>query len=232
MNNYIDENLITRDIVDNPVIHLEKLIDNFLMNTKSLTEQNADKKELIRAFHIINAFANEYSLQEISFSNISVSASLKQFTHNANTRLSQILMADQKTMYAGIFKKIENKMSDEEYEHIQNLINDLKIKIKSATEYDKDLQRRLLEKINKLQAEIDKDISSLELAKGRLITFADTVSYVHNKALKPLKDTTIDIINAMRGIEAKSEGASMSNQIEYQEEIEDVEVIDESQLIE
>ncbi len=229
MNNYIDEKLIHNDI-ENPVMHLEHLLDSLLNSLSGKADANVNKKELIRAFHIINSFCNTYELEEISFSNIGLTATLSQFRQNATQRLNKIVMTDQKTMYVDLFKKPENSMSDEDYEQIQNMINSLKVKLKKATDFDKDLQRRVLDKINKLQSEIDKDISSLELAKGRLITIADTLSYVHNKALKPIKDSTIEIINTIRGIEAKNNGVSVNNQIEYQEEIEDVEVVETNQL--
>ncbi len=149
MNKYIDEKLIDTEI-ENPIIHLEYLLDSVLNKLSGVSDQNLNKKEMIRAMHIINSFCKTYDLKEISFTNISLTTSIAQFRANITNRLSEIIMNDQKTMYVDLFKKPDNSMSSEEYEHIQTLINDLKIKVKNATDYDKDFQRRLLDKINKL----------------------------------------------------------------------------------
>ena len=230
MNKFVSKELIRNDI-ENPIFHLEKMLDAFLNKMNKEDDSTLDKKEFLRACHILNAFCKTHKLNGIDLGGLSLNTKTSVLRGALQARLSKLILNDQKDVYEDLFKKIENSMSDEEYNHIQDLINNLREKIKKATKFDQDLQRRVLDKLNKLQAELDKDINKLELAKGRLLTIADMIGYAHEKALKPIIDSTIDLTNAIRGIEAKSNGMTdPNNQLTYNENIEDTEVIETKQI--
>ncbi|MFT5874166.1 MAG: hypothetical protein ACI8WT_003126 [Clostridium sp.] len=229
MNRFVNAALI-KDSAESPVFQLEKILDYFLEKFNDIGNDTKSTRELIQSFSIVNAFCKFNELAPLDINNITLDTTASVFKSKVSARLSNLILNEQTSSYDSLFIVLEKSMNDDDYKHIQELINDLRVKVKSATSFDKDLQRRVLDKLNKLQAELDKDINKLDLAKGRVLAIADMIGYANNKALAPIMNKTIELVNAIRGVEAKSDGIEFNNILTYEEQITDVDIIDNNVL--
>jgi cellulose synthase/poly-beta-1,6-N-acetylglucosamine synthase-like glycosyltransferase len=223
MNKYLDKKFFNNNY-QNENIHLEEMITYVLANIDDI-DHSVNKVALLKAIKIINSFCVKYKLEKINVKDITVTSHRNKFIEALSDRLNKLYNNDELD-YSHLFS-LKEKIDDNDYTIIQDMINTLKIKIKECIS-DKEYQRRVLEKINELQTEIDNDINKLEIAKGKLITVVDMINYANDKALKPIANTAISVINAIRGAEAKNKGIDINHQITYKEEkekIEDAEIL-------
>jgi len=234
-NLYIKSELLNYEYTEDKLLHLEHILENCILNLKrAATTVNFNQKEAINAFKIINGLFKLNKMAPIDINKLNLDTGGSTFISILNKRLTEILVSED-IDYSLIFQAPKNNMSNEDYEAIQSMIQDLRTQIKMATEHNKDLQKRLLDRLNKLQAQIDKDIGSLEEAKGIAITIADTMGYFNDKAFTPIINNVVRLTNCMRGVEAKSNGVTVQKTIamsEEEDEIEDAEIINRENLLE
>jgi len=98
----------------------------------------------------------------------------------------------QVTKYTDIFESKINdrftyKLEDKEIDSIQDLLNKLRDMIYSSNEIEDEHKRRLLEKINQLQTELNKEISDFDKFLGLMMETATTFGKAGEAAMPFIK---------------------------------------------
>ena len=96
------------------------------------------------------------------------------------------------------------KFSDEEYDRIQQLINELRGEIVESDLFDKKHKRRILTKLEKLQTELHKTTSTLDLVYGAIGDFGIMLGKFGDN-VKPLVDRYSEIVRISYGVQARGE---------------------------
>jgi hypothetical protein len=160
---YIDDNLIDGSYpeTNGKMQHLEDLIENILAN---MNQETHNPKELIKALRIVNELLKINNLPQIEVEKFNLTSNEYEFKQKLNPILEYILHKDD-TDYSVLFKK-QKLISQEEFEHIQKLLNELKIKIHSL-DIEQEWKVRIQEALNELINQLDRNISKYKENMGK-----------------------------------------------------------------
>jgi hypothetical protein len=141
-------------------------------------------------------------------------SSAKEILDILNKYYFDVVAKETSSQYRNIFEKKIYSFSDEEYDSIQNSINKLRTKLQNSNDFDLNHRERLLKKLEELQKELHKKMSSFDKFLGGFLSVAHTLG-LSAKEAKPFTDDVKDILDIT--LNAKSRGENLpeaSNQIE------------------
>lgn len=217
-NKYIDEKFINCE-TDNPLNTLEELLIDVIKKLPTV-ENNSSKIEEVKAINIVNAFCRAHKLEQVSINNINLSASYSQFRGNLNHRLTNLILKDTVFEYEKIFKKQAYPLSDSEYQTIQDGINKLRDKINNTKDLQEEHKARILKKLNEMQMELNKNMSTFDSIIGKSMIVLKTISFGRKEIVTPLMKDAIELTKELNKIETiYSEIPNTENQIEYEEAV-------------
>lgn len=217
-NKYIDERFINCE-TDNPLHTLEEFLIDIIEKFPK-AENNSNKIEEVKALNIVNAYCKAHSLAEVSTSNINLSASFSQFRANFNQRLTNLILKETAGDYEKLFKKQAYPLSDDEYQTIQNCINNLRDKINNTKDLVEEHKSRILKKLNEMQTELNKNMSTFDSIIGKSMIVLKTISFGRKEIVTPLMKDAIELTKELNKIETiHSEIPNTDNQIEYVETV-------------
>jgi hypothetical protein len=96
------------------------------------------------------------------------------------------------------------QFSEEDFDRVQHLLNELRELISKSRDFEEDHKRRLLKRLEKLQAELHKKMSSLDMLWG-LIGDAGVALGKFGKNAKPFTDRIGEILQIVCRTQAKAE---------------------------
>jgi len=165
----------------------------------------------------VKSFSTTYNLKKINLDKLPKERS--EYIERLTNYLEEILLDDDINMYVDLFvKTTEGKLSDKEYEEIQNMIQNIKQTVNKSTTLDVKLRQMILDKINELISTLDQSLTKIEKAKFIVNEINGMIKATHDDVLKPIAETFTNIINKLNPLKKENK------QIEHKEDIVDVEV--------
>lgn len=231
-NRYINESHLTPNYT-NPAHHAEEMI---IYTAKKLYEDNeADgiyPRQVIKAIKIINGFLKMHSFIQIDLNFLSTTSTYQDFNHTLQEKLDELVLYEDQD-YSLLFKEYEYNLTDEEHESIQTLLNKLRNKIVNEDKLDIEHKERILKKLNEMQIELNKNMSSFDTFLGKAMDVWKVLKYGREEVVSPLLKDTTELVKAVNKIESEhSDLVDLENQIEHKdsEEILDTEIIEKNQI--
>ena len=201
---------------DDPRLHLKDMLKTTLVDMQKSYQNhpnNLDYYDSVDTLNAIAEFANSYGISnEILYQGHRSNA--KEILDVLNKYYLDVVAKETSSQYKNIFAKQIYSFSDEEYNSIQNSINNLRTKIQKSTDFDANHRERLLKKLEELQKELHKKMSSFDKFLGGFLSMAHTLGLSAQEA-KPFTDDVKDILDIT--LNAKSRGENLpesNNQIE------------------
>ncbi len=208
------------DVFDYISVNTEKYPkDTGSISYMALMSTKKDIKEcypiLVDGANLINWICKKFRPEELNCfcritGNIDEYNGLKECIdkHHIKVKKSKRLH-DNKSTYAKYNKLYENEFmyefSEESICRIQDLINELREKISISSLFEDKHKQRLLKRLEKLQAEIHKKMSNVDIFWG-LVGDAGVVIGKFGEDAKPFIDRIKEISQIVWKIQAKSEG--------------------------
>lgn len=200
--------------------NLTKQIDFILTDLRTRIEKEnvtLIQRELIEAFKIINGILSLSNFGKLDLNGFTLSTTYQTFLSKIDQILNKVLIVDD-VDYSYLFDKSGYHLSDDELTSIQETINALREKVKNTKELNEEHKNRILKKLNELQNQFDKTMSTFDNVIGKTVTILKVMSFGRKEVVSPLmKDTTelLKVINNMETI--KSELPNTENQIDFEE---------------
>ncbi len=220
MTTHIDRNIINKEY-KTATLKLEELLSSTLSNMEvEYKNSGVNRLQAIKSLNIINAFSKQNQLSTIDLANIQYSSLGKGFIDAVKARLELLLTDEYDENLDDLFIS-NNKINDDEYNTIQNMINELRNKIHSNKQLEDEHKDRILKKLNEMQAQLDKKISDGEIIKGKALSIINILSFGRKEVISPILKDTTELIKAINKMENKYSGLSEKNeQIPYSDFLE------------
>jgi hypothetical protein len=213
---YLSQEIIEKEQKSN-YLKLEIILTDIIRNIKATTYSGFNRFEAIRAVNVLKGFSIAHNLKKINFDDLPKGRD--EYIEKLTDYLEQLLLDDNINMYADLFiKKAEGKLSDKEYDDIQNMIKNIKETVNKSTTLDEKLRQMILDKINELISTLDQSLTKMEKAKLIVNEINGMIKATHDDVLKPMAETFTNVINKLNPLKKENK------QIEYKEDIVDVEV--------
>jgi len=201
---------------DDPRLHLKKMLKEALNDMQKSYQNHPNNLNYYDAVDTLNAiteFADSYGISNELLQN-GTKSTAKEVLEVLNKYYFDVVAKETSSQYKDIFAKKIYSFSDEEYDSIQTSINELRTKIKNSKDFDTNHQERLLKKLEELQKELHKKMSSFDKFLGGILSIAHTLG-LSAKEAKPFTDDAKDILEII--LNAKSRGEDLpeiNNQLE------------------
>jgi len=190
-----------RNLPDDNIFALEKLCQNFFENPKSKGYSQDNYDEYLQAFGTIYPIAKEAvsKLPEISFGAnkrnnfeqiVSFFNYVNDFVIQYNT--NKLVQKAQNDFQAIRGKIVYYEFQEDDFEEIQNHINELRIIIDGSELLSEDHKLRLLKRLEKVQLELHKRVSDVDRFLGLLLDVNIIVRDLGENA-KPFMEITKNI---------------------------------------
>lgn len=219
-NAYFDRSIIS-DSIENPMDQLELIITDVLNNMDET--YTIDKMQALKALQLINFFCDAHDIVKMDVSDISRHSNEDEFKNIISDFLESIIM-DAHLYYANPFMKKKYELTDKEHDTIQELLNKLRDKVDSIESgLDEDHKRRVLKKINEMQTELNKKMSTFDSMIGKSYDVIKVLGFGRREVVTPVIQDATKLMKEMNKVEAKHSGLpDVSNQFEHKEETEDI----------
>ena len=193
---------------DDPRLHLKDMLKTTLEDMQKSYQNhpnNLSYYDSVDTLNAISEFADSYGISnEILQKNTLSSA--KEVLDRLNKYYFDVVAKETSSQYKNIFAKQIYSFSDEEYSSIQDHINNLRTKLQNSNDFEPNHKERLLKKLEELQKELHKKMSSLDKFLGGFLSVAHTLG-LSAKEAKPFTDDVKDILNIT--LNAKSRGENL-----------------------
>ena len=167
----------------------------------------------VDTLNIIIEFANSYDINNKILLESRPTTGSKIITLLDNYYFD-VVAKETSSQYRELFAKKVYILTDDEYDKIQNNINTLRDKIINSKEFSEEHKTRLLEKLEKLQNEIHKKMSSTDKVLGNVVSLGHILGKTTKEA-KPFIDEVKDILKIIFKSKEKTENLPDStNQLE------------------
>jgi hypothetical protein len=167
----------------------------------------------VDTLNIIIEFANSYDINNKILLASSPTTSLN-IIKLLDSYYFDVVAKETSSQYRELFAKKVYILTDDEYDKIQNNINTLRDKIINSKEFSEEHKTRLLEKLEKLQNEIHKKMSSTDKVLGNVVSLGHILGKTTKEA-KPFIDEVKDILKIIFKSKEKTENLPDStNQLE------------------
>jgi len=225
---YIKEEFLHSDF-DDPRLHLKDMLKTTLEEMQALYQKHPKLLKFYDAvdtLHAISEFADSYGISNDLLVSHSYNEA-KPILDVLNQYYFDVVSKETSNQYKNIFSKKIYTFSDEEFESVQDSINKLRTKLQETNELDKNHKERLLKKLEELQKELHKKMSSFDKFLGGFLSVAHTLG-ASSKEAKPFTDDVKDILDITLNVKSRGENLPESNnqiennslfQIEHTEDI-------------
>jgi hypothetical protein len=210
---YIADNYLRSDFED-AKLHLKKMLRDTLEEMQMLQNENElSFYDSVDTLNIIIEFANSYDINNKILLASSPTTSLN-IIKLLDSYYFDVVVKETSSQYRELFAKKVYILTDDEYDKIQNNINTLRDKIIYSKEFSEEHKTRLLEKLEKLQNEIHKKMSSTDKVLGNVVSLGHILGKTTKEA-KPFIDEVKDILKIIFKSKEKTENLPDStNQLE------------------
>jgi hypothetical protein len=229
-NIYFKDELIHNEYDNDNIIEtLENIVMNVINNIEK--EENFDGREALKAIQLINLFCEANSLEPLNISEMSINSGYNNFKYFLENYLEELLKNNIQS-YNNPFLKQKSNLTVEERTTIQELLNKLRDTVESEENITDEHKRRILKKVNEMQAELNKKISDLDYLGGKIMSIVKGVKYIEKEIISPLVKDATELAKAVNRMESKESGVPDNIQIEYkyEETIETVEITEIPQI--
>jgi len=201
---------------DDPRLHLKDMLKTTLDGMQKLYQINPNNLSYYDSVDTLNAiaeFTSSYGISnEVLYKGNRNTA--KQILEILNKYYLDVVTKEISNQYKDIFARKIYSFSEEEYSSIQDHINNLRTRLQNSKDFDSKHKERLLKKLEELQKELHKKMSSFDKFLGGFLSVAHTLG-LSAKEAKPFTDDVKDILDIT--LNAKSRGENLpenTNQIE------------------
>jgi hypothetical protein len=210
---YIADNYLHSDFED-AKLHLKEMLRDTLEEMQMLQNENElSFYDSVDTLNIIIEFANSYDINNKILLASSPTTSLN-IIKLLDSYYFDVVAKETSSQYRELFAKKVYILTDDEYDKIQNNINTLRDKIINSKEFSEEHKTRLLEKLEKLQNEIHKKMSSTDKVLGNVVSLGHILGKTTKEA-KPFIDEVKDILKIIFKSKEKTENLPDStNQLE------------------
>jgi len=213
---YLSQEIIEKEQKSN-YLKLESILTDIIRKIKATNYNNFNRFEALRAINFLKSFSSTHNLKKINTDKLPKER--EAYIEKLTNYLEEILLDDDINMYADLFiKTVEGKLSDKEYQDIQDMINNIKQTVNKSTTLDGKLKQMILDKINELISTLDQSLTKMEKAKSIVNEINGMIKATHDDVLKPMAETFTNVINKLNPLKKENK------QIEYKEDILDVKV--------
>ena len=201
---------------DDPRLHLKDMLKTTLEDMQTSYQNHPDNLSYYDSVDTLNAiseFADSYDISNEMLHKDNRN-NAKQILDVLNKYYLDVVAKETSSQYKNIFTRKIYSFSDEEYNSIQDHINNLRTKLQNSEDFDPNHKERLLKKLEELQKELHKKMSSLDKFLGGFLSVAHTLG-LSAKEAKPFTNDVKDILDIT--LNAKSRGENLpenTNQIE------------------
>ena len=213
---YIKEEFLTSDFEDSNR-HLNDMLKDALKSISNAQKYSKlDKYDLLHTYKIISDFCDLYNIDAKNLK-VNGDSTNKQNIIDALNKFYANFITSAGNMSSNIFSKKMYSLTDNEYDNIQEKINKLRENLLNTEMLDEKHRERVLNKLEELQKELHKKMSSLDKFLGGMISIAHTLG-VSAKEAKPFTNDVKDILDIT--LNAKSRGENLpegNKQIENNE---------------
>lgn len=224
---YIRKELLHSDY-ENPQEHLKEMLKSALklMNSEK-NNHRLDYYDSLDTLKCINDFCLVNDIEGIDFSG-------KHLDNNTilnilNSYYTDHIFNNSSNSFIHHFNKSKYEFTEEEYQNIQETINQLRNDIQQSTVFGEEHQERLLKKLEELQQELHKKMNKLDKVQGQLLSIGATLGQFGEKT-KPMFDRINETLRVVLRTEQKGDNIVLpENQLEH-EDIIPVEVMDKPQI--
>lgn len=200
-NKYIDEKIFF-DEIEEPLQVLEDILTIMIKSMPTVENNTIPKVEELKAINIINAFCKNNSLELVNLSNLSIGASYAQFRANLNSRLTSLFTKEISKKYDELFQKKLYKLDKDELKNVQSLINLLRDKINKIEGLEKKHVARILKKLNEMQTELNKPISTFDTLIGKSISIINTIRHARKEVIAPVMKDAIELTKELNKMDS------------------------------
>ena len=226
---YLNEDLLHND-TDFPKQHLKSLLLNAIENMEKEQDSNTlTKEDSIATVSCINAFISNYDeLKKIyySLSDLTYDSSLLYILKD----YYEEFLHENIDLYSEYFQKKKYSFDDDEYKSIQDVLDKLRKELVSSDFFEKDHKQRILEKLESLQKELHKKMSSLDKSLGKLVSIATAIGAAGEKS-KPMFDRVNETIKSLLRVQNKGDNVTNPEKQIYNTPTEKIENIVEADII-
>lgn len=217
----VDDKFLSK-LPSDPMFALRHVVDYCEITVKEMggTEMGGKnlenlETELIQLLALFKTLSNKYSLPvNVELPQITEGpkqnvASLRQYFANANRELGKISAQNLLNASLARFEReldvgFHYEFSEGEIARLQALVNELRESIRDANFLDEDHRRRLLGRLEKLQAELHKRVPDLDRHLGTMVQIAAALGQSGEEA-KPLFDRVREFTGIVAGVFRRAE---------------------------
>jgi len=193
---------------DDPRLHLKDMLKTTLEDMQASYQDHPDDLSYYDSVDTLNAvaeFADSYDISNEMLHKGNRNTA-KQILDILNRYYLDVVTKEVSSQYKNIFARKIYSFSDEEYSSIQDHINNLRTKLQNSKDFDSNHKERLLKKLEELQKELHKKMSSFDKFLGGFLSVAHTLG-LSAKEAKPFTDDVKDILDIT--LNAKSRGENL-----------------------
>lgn len=201
---YISSELLNNNCEDKKA-HLKKMIKNALENMNdALNNNKLDKNTVIDTISCINAFIelNNLELKLVAYDIAKIN--LAETIKNILNAYYEDFIHKNIDLHFSFFEHKDYIFEEDNYKNIQQTLNQLRDDLISCDIFEDEHKQRLLSKLESLQKELHKKMSSLDKALGQLVTIASALGTAGEKA-KPMFDRINETIKSVLRVQNKKD---------------------------
>lgn len=218
-NPYIDQEFLTYTN-ENPIDRLESFLMTTMINMKVPAKVHPELYAM-QACEIINGYCRAHNLIKIELAGLNARSAVSNFLDRIRTRYEALVLKEKAISYEEIFKKQGYPLSDDEIQKIQDGINNLRDRINSSEDLNKEHKARILKKLNEMQTELNKNMSTFDNIIGKSVNVIKLLSYGRKEVVTPIMKDAIELTKELNRVETIHSGLpDVSNQIEFDEVVE------------
>lgn len=178
---YIEEEFLNIDFED-PRLHLKEMMKTALTTMQNLHNINKiNYYDAVDTYSALIEFCNIYGI-DCNFLQNNKPNSPADILRFLNEFYLDIVYKNTTLHYNDIFSKKVYSLSDNEYATIQQNINTLRDKINNSKDFTDEHRDRLLKKLEELQKEIHKKMSSYDKILGNVVSIGHTLGRTTKEA--------------------------------------------------
>lgn len=213
---YISTELLHNNSEDKKT-HLKKMMKDAIDNMDKASKiDRLDKNIAIDTVSCINAFIklNNLELELITYDVNKISYAIQIV--NILNNYYQGFIHKNIDLHFSYFETKDYIFEEENYKTIQDTLNKLRDDLQTTKLFDEEHKQRLLEKLESLQKELHKKMSSLDKTLGQLVSIASALGTAGEKA-KPMFDRINETIKSILRVQNKKDKLIKDeNQINYE----------------
>lgn len=207
-------NQLVTDLPEEPNLAIGLISERFLKLVIHLGQELKFHNEYLEGFGILTAYAESKGISLKNHPNITDEKAqnitdIIKFVNavNANSLQyrNQLLVEKTKSKYKLVFgSEFCYEFTEGDLKQIQSILNELRDLITNSKEFEEDHKRRLLNKLEKLQKELHKKVSTLDNIWG-LVGDAGVVIGKFGEDAKPIVDRITALVNIVWRVQSMAE---------------------------